>query len=113
MFIHQFRANADIGQTQAGQCCDVGVGLRIQASGDEVDDFDLAIFPGPSLEKLFFPGFDRSRFELPLDDLETLINLVLLGAGAVPAEQKLDHIGRHWKLAAKRPDQILPDQVPL
>jgi hypothetical protein len=44
-----------------------------------------------------------------LDYLEALINLVLLGAGAVPAKQKLDYIRRYRKLAAKRPDQILSD----
>ena len=48
----------------------------------------------------------RSR-QLLLDDLQPLGDLLLVGGGAVAAEQELADIGRHRVLAAELPHEVL------
>ena len=68
-------------------------------------------FAGPRLEDLLLGGADRAPFELVLHDLEAFIDLVLLHARAVPAQQKLDDVGGDRILAGVAPHQVLPHQV--
>ena len=46
------------------------------------------------------PRADRPVAQLPLDDLQPFLDLLLVGAGAVAAEQELADVGRHRVLAA-------------
>src|SRR5690554_2886675 len=111
MLIHQLRRNTNIRQAKAGQCCKVTIGLCIQAGGNQINDFDLTVLPGPGLEQLLFTRLYRAGFKLPLNNLQPFINLFLVGACAVPPQQKLHHVGRHRKLAAEGSHQVFTHQV--
>src|SRR5262249_42897129 len=50
--------------------------------------------------------------ELPLHHLQPLGDLSLVGAGAVAAEQELDHVGRHGVLSLEAAHKVLADEIP-
>ena len=63
------------------------------------------------LEQLLVAGANRSALKLPLDDLEAFLDLLRIGAGAVPAEQKLHHVGGHRVLPGVAAHEVLADEV--
>ena len=81
-------------ELQAGQGRQVGVGLGVEPSRDEVDDLDRAALAGAGLEQFLLAAADRPVAELPLDDLQALLDLVLVHAGAVAAQEELADVGR-------------------
>lgn len=56
-----------------------------------------------------WPGAHRAAFELALDDLQALLDLALVGAGAIAPEQELADVGGHRILALETAHQILAD----
>jgi hypothetical protein len=65
------------------------------------------------LEQLLLTAADRPVAKLPLDDLQPLLDLVLVHAGAVAAQEELADVGRDRILPRKLPDQVLADDVPV
>ena len=108
---HEFGLDADVPQAEAGEFGEVTVVLRVQTRTHDIDQPNGALFAGPRLEDLLLGGADRAPFELVLHDLEALIDLVLLDARAVPAQQKLDDVGGDGILAGVAPHQVLSHEV--
>ena len=69
-------------------------------------------FAGTGLEQFFLAAADGPVAKLPLDDLQPLLNLLLVGAGTVTAQQELADVRRHRVLAGELPHQVLADDVP-
>ena len=65
---------------------------------DEVDDLDRAGLAGAGLEQFLLAAADRPVAQLPLDDLQALLDLLLVHAGAVAAQEELADIGGHGVL---------------
>ena len=86
--------DADILELQAGQGGDVRVGLGVEPRREQVDDLDRAALSGAGLEEFLLTAADGSVAELPLDDLQPLLDLVLVHAGAVTAQEELADVGR-------------------
>jgi hypothetical protein len=107
--VDQGIVDADILEPQARQFRHEAIVLGIQARGDQVDQLHPALLLGAGLEQLLLPGAHRAAGELALHDVQTLLDLRLVGAGAVAPEQKLAHIGRHRILALEPAYQVLAD----
>ena len=69
----------------------------------------VPLLAGAGLEQLLLAGADRPVPQLPLDDLQALGDLLLVGAGAVAAEQELADVGRHRVLALELAGEVLAD----
>ena len=63
------------------------------------------------LEELLLAGADRAVLQLPLDDLQALLDLLLVHRRAVPPEQELHDIGGHRVLPAVPPHEVLANEV--
>ncbi len=51
--------------------------------------------------------------KLPFDNLQPFLDLLLVGAGAIPTEQELTDIRGHGILPGELPHQVLADDVPV
>ena len=108
--VDQGIVDADLLQPQAWQFRHEAIVLRVQLGGHQVDQLDPALLLGARLEQFLLTGAHRAAGELALHDLQTLLNLRLIGAGAVAPEQELAHIGRHRILALEPAHQVLADE---
>ncbi len=52
----QFGWNANVVEPEAGERGQVGVGSRVEPGGDQADDSDRPLLPGPRLEQLLLAG---------------------------------------------------------
>src|SRR6218665_430022 len=50
---------------------------------------------------------------LALNNLQPLVDLLLVRAGAITPEHELDNVGGYRKLATEGSDQVFPDQIPV
>jgi len=76
-------------------------------SGDQIDDPDGPLFARPGLVELFLTGAHRALRELALHDVHALIDLGLVGAGAVSPQQELGHVCGHRVAPLKGAHQVL------
>ena len=93
VLFHQVIVDADVPQRQAGEFGDERIGPGVEPRLDDVDQLDGASIPGPRLEQLFLAGADSSIGELPFDDRQSVLDLLLIGRGAVTSEHKLHDVG--------------------
>jgi hypothetical protein len=108
---HILVVDPDVFQRQARQLGQVAVVLGIEPRPYDVDDLDRTRFLGPRLEQLFLAGANRPVLQLLLDDLQPFVDLVVVDARAVAAEQELDDIGRHRVLARVLAHEVLANEV--
>ena len=98
-------------QVQAGQLGDVAVVLCVQPRANDVDQLDRSVLSRARLEDFPLARPHRPALELPLDDGQSLRDLMFVDARTVAPQQELDHVGRHRVLARVAPHQILAHQV--
>ena len=104
-------ADAHVLQLQARQGRQEGVGAGVQPGRDDVDQLHMPLFLGPRLEQLLLAGADGLFAELALDDLQAFGDLLLVHRGAVAAQQKLGHVGRHGVLPLELAHQVLAHHI--
>jgi hypothetical protein len=103
--------DADIAQRKAGQLGQVAVVLRVEPGANDVDQLDRPCFLGSRLEQFLLAGAHRAILQLLLDDLQTFVDLVLVDARAVAAQEELDDVGRHRVLARVLAYEVFANQV--
>src|ERR1017187_3661815 len=109
--MNQVIANPDVAEAQAGQLGDVAVILGVQAGLDNINEFDGPRVPSPRLEEFLLTSSDSSVLELLFDNGEAFADLLLIDAGAVPAQQELYNVRGYGILPRVRAHEVLPDQV--
>jgi hypothetical protein len=107
----QLAVDAHVLQLQAGQGGEVGVGAGVEAGRDDVDNLDRPGLLGAGLEEFFLAASDGPVAKLALDDLQALLNLVLVGAGAVTTEKELADVGGNRVLPREFAHEVFTDDV--
>jgi hypothetical protein len=76
VLVHEIGGDVDVIELEARKFSLVGVGLGVEPGPEQVDDFDLALLPGPRLEQLLVAGADCPLLHRPLDDGQAFCDLV-------------------------------------
>src|SRR5262245_6285137 len=105
--------DANVLQLQTRKGGQEGVGLCVEPGRNDVDDLDTASLAGTGFEQFFLATANGTVTQLPLNNLQTFLNLVFVDRRTVAAQQELADVSGHWVLASKLPYQILADNVTL
>ncbi len=104
--------NADVVKPETRERGDVAVGGSVQTGGDQVYDLHRPALASHGLEQLLFTGLDRALAKLTLHDPYALLDLLLVGRGAVAPQEELTDVRGYGIPSLEQARKILAHDKP-